>query len=219
MLFGFHYKENFNYPYIAKSASEFWHRWHISLSTWLRDYVYINIGGNRVSNLRRHINLLIVFFCSGLWHGAKFTFIGWGLVYGFCIMFENLGLKKLLNKSSFFAHCYLLLVAITGWVIFRADTMTYAMDYIRTMYIPSSFKMTVLLENNVIFAMILGILLSYDWRKLYKSTIIRFTSKKNYHQIFTYEKVLGFIISTLLFVISLASIVSSSHNPFIYFRF
>ena len=221
MLFGFHYKENFNFPYIAKSASEFWRRWHISLSSWLRDYVYINLGGNRVVTWRKHVNVLIVFFCSGLWHGANTTFVCWGLLYGVCIMLESMGLKKLLMKVPPLAHVYLLLIAITGWVMFRADSMTYASDFISRMYsFNAGWQETVTLENNVLFAMLVGCILSYDWRKSYIKICRGLARKqKNYHVIFTIQKVAAFVISTALFVVSVASVISSSHNPFIYFRF
>lgn len=221
MLFGFHYKENFNFPYIAKSASEFWQRWHISLSSWLRDYVYINLGGNRVAAWRKHINVMLVFFCSGLWHGANTTFICWGLLYGVCIMIETMGLKRFLVKLPLLGHIYLLLVAITGWVMFRADSMTYASDFISQMYsFNAGWHETVTLENNVIFSMLVGCLFSYDWRKSYiKLCCVIARKQKNNHSFFIIQKVLAFMISTVLFIVSVSSVVSSSHNPFIYFRF
>ena len=158
MLFGFHYKENFNYPYIARSATEFWRRWHISLSTWLRDYVYISVGGNRVVPWRRYLNVLFVFFCSGLWHGANITFVCWGLLYGIFIVIENIGLNKLLKKYNLLAHIYLPMLATTAWVIFRADDMSYASAFISKMYLlqGSDWHVSVKLEHNVLFAMILG---------------------------------------------------------------
>lgn len=222
MLFGFRYKDNFNFPYIAKSASEFWHRWHISLSTWLRDYVYINIGGNRVASWRKHFNVIFVFFCSGLWHGANTTFVCWGLLYGICIMLENMGWKKVIHKFSTIGHIYLLLVAITGWVMFRSDSMTYAGEYIKKMYLVDFTQMhcSVVIENNIIFAMLLGVILSYDWRNLYKKVCMYFAVKFNKRsEVFMAHRVAAFMVSTILFVISIASVISSSHNPFIYFRF
>lgn len=212
MLFGFHYKENFNYPYMAQSAAEFWRRWHISLSTWLRDYVYIHLGGNRGSSLKTYRNVLLVFLCSGLWHGANMTFVCWGLIYGFFIVFENMGLKKLLKKIGPLSHVYLLLVATTAWVLFRADTMSYGYEFIRKMYIPSSVGPTMAISKNVIFAMIIGSILSYDWRPLYKYIIIKAKA-------FKVAKIVSVVVALFLFVISVTSIVSSSHNPFIYFRF
>ena len=221
MLFGFHYKENFNYPYIAKSATEFWRRWHISLSTWLRDYVYINVGGNRVAPWRRNLNVLFVFFCSGLWHGANVTFVCWGLLYGIFIVLENIGLNKLLKKSSILAHIYLPVLAITAWVIFRADNMSYAGAFISKMYLLSGidWSMSIKLEHNVVFAMLLGIAFSYDWRSMYKKVCVGIVRKMRCKKLFFVQKVLGIAMSIFFFVISVASIMSSSHNPFIYFRF
>lgn len=221
MLFGFHYKENFNYPYIAKSATEFWRRWHISLSTWLRDYVYINVGGNRVAPWRRNLNVLFVFFCSGLWHGANVTFVCWGLIYGMFIVLENIGLNKLLKKSSILAHIYLPVLAITAWVIFRADDMRYAGAFISKMYLLSGidWSMSIKLEQNVVFAMLLGIAFSYDWRSMYKKVCVEIVRKMRCKKLFLVQKVLGIAMSIFFFVISVASIMSSSHNPFIYFRF
>lgn len=221
MLFGFHYKENFNYPYIAKSATEFWRRWHISLSTWLRDYVYINVGGNRVAPWRRNLNVLFVFFCSGLWHGANVTFVCWGLIYGMFIVLENIGLNKLLKKSSILAHIYLPVLAITAWVIFRADDMRYAGAFISKMYLLSGidWSMSIKLEHNVVFAMLLGIAFSYDWRSMYKKVCVEIVRKMRCKKLFLVQKVLGIAMSIFCFVISVASIMSSSHNPFIYFRF
>ena len=221
MLFGFHYKENFNYPYIAKSATEFWRRWHISLSTWLRDYVYINVGGNRVAPWRRNLNVLFVFFCSGLWHGANVTFVCWGLLYGIFIVLENIGLNKLLKKSSILAHIYLPVLAITAWVIFRADNMSYAGAFISKMYLLSGidWSMSIKLEHNVVFAMLLGIAFSYDWRSMYKKVCVGIVRKMRCKKLFLVQKVVGIAMSIFFFVISVASIMSSSHNPFIYFRF
>ena len=103
-LFGFKYKENFNYPYISKTVGEFWHRWHISLSTWLRDYVYINLGGNRSGKLKYYFNILFVFLCSGLWHGANMTFVLWGIWYGIFIIIESLFLKDFLQNKKLLSH-------------------------------------------------------------------------------------------------------------------
>ena len=149
------------------------------------------------------------------------TFVCWGLLYGVCIMLESMGLKKIFDKVPLLSHVYLLLVAITGWVMFRADSMTYARDFICQMYtFNAGWQETVVLENNVIFAMLVGCLFSYDWRKGYiKLCCVLARKQKNNHSFFTIQKILAFVISTLLFVVSVSSVVSSSHNPFIYFRF
>lgn len=220
-LFGFHYKENFNYPYISKSISEFWRRWHISLSTWLRDYVYINLGGNRVAKWHYYLNLLLVFLLSGLWHGANTTFVVWGVWYGIFIIIESIGLAKFLKEKNFVAHIYALIVIIFGWVIFRADSLAYAMNY---WYAMLEFKGSFVydakpyMQKDIIFALAVGVLLSYDWRPLYKRFVITY-AKGNYHVRFFICKLISYITALLLFTISVASIISSSYNPFIYFRF
>lgn len=121
-MFGFNFLENFNYPYISKSIKEFWRRWHISLSTWFKEYLYIPLGGNRKRKLFTYINLLIVFFATGLWHGASYNFILWGLFHGFFLVIERIFLGKLLekNKLKFINHIYVIFVFVIGWVLFRA---------------------------------------------------------------------------------------------------
>ena len=223
MMFGFRYKENFNYPYIAKSAGEFWRRWHISLSTWLRDYVYIPLGGNRLGKYKKVRNVLVVFMLSGLWHGANSTFVCWGAMFGVFIALESLGFSNVLKKSKLFAHIYLILIAITGWVIFRADTLNYAEDYIMKMYgllNPDNMVQfsAISIENNVAFALAIGVILCYDWRPAYKKSVMKISSVVG-KNVFEIEKVLGYALAVSLFVVSAMSIVSSSHNPFIYFRF
>lgn len=187
----------------------------------MRDYVYINVGGNRVAPWRRHLNVLFVFFCSGLWHGANVTFVCWGLLYGFFIVLENLGLNKLLKKSGLLAHIYLPMLATTAWVMFRSDDMSYASAFISKMYMLNGidWHMSIKLEHNVIFAMIVGVILSYDWRNCYKKACLLVVKKMQNRKAFMVQKVLGIALSILLFVVSVASIMSSSHNPFIYFRF
>lgn len=144
LCFGFHFKENFNYPYISASIQEFWRRWHISLSTWFREYLYIPLGGNRKGKAKTYWNKLIVFFCTGLWHGANWTFIVWGLWHGFFIVAED-AVKKLFGLEkhgkggrnpacAVLKHLYTLLVVLVGFVIFRADNMGQAFSMIGAMF-------------------------------------------------------------------------------------
>lgn len=144
LCFGFHFKENFNYPYISASIQEFWRRWHISLSTWFREYLYIPLGGNRKGKAKTYWNKLIVFFCTGLWHGANWTFIVWGLWHGFFIVAED-AVKKLFGLEKHgkdgqnpacvvLKHLYTLLVVLVGFVIFRADNMGQAFSMIGAMF-------------------------------------------------------------------------------------
>ena len=225
LMFGFHYKENFNYPYIAKSAGEFWHRWHISLSTWLRDYVYIHLGGNRSGLYKTCRNIMLVFLCSGLWHGANITFVCWGGIYGLCGVLEKLGLRNFLHAHYIFAHVYLLLVALAGWVMFRADSVSYACDYLAVMYGlgPSGWQALALTQpvaTNIWAAIALGVFFSCDWRPVYKRIVRSLARACGRAQVaFLSAKLLSYGVAVLLFVVSAASIISSSYNPFIYFRF
>ncbi len=217
-MFGFHYRENFNYPYISKSVSEFWRRWHISLSTWLRDYVYINLGGNRVGRWHYNANVLLVFLLSGLWHGAKMTFVVWGVWYGVFIILENLFLRRFLQTRQRLAHLYALLVIVFGWVLFRADTVRLAAKFWRQMLSFQSLTLVnvaELLQNDVIIALLLGCVFSYDWRGAYKRFVLRNAS----HGRFLACKVASYVAGGCLLLLSIMSVLSSTYNPFIYFRF
>jgi len=133
-MFGFHFLENFNYPYISQSLTEFWHRWHISLSNWFRDYLYIPLGGNRISPRRTYLNLVIVFFLCGLWHGAAWNFVFWGLFHGAFLVAERMGLSRVLaGWRAPWRHVYLLLVVMVSWVFFRASTLSHAWSFLAAM--------------------------------------------------------------------------------------
>ena len=212
-MFGFHFLENFNYPYISKSVSEFWRRWHISLGTWFRDYVYFPLGGSRVKKKSRLVfNLLVVWFLTGVWHGANWTFVVWGLMY-----FVILTLEKLLNfpqKLKFFSHIYTMLFVIIGWVIFRAESLTQAVDYLKTMFFVSGAPLfdnkAIFFLDNYKFYLIAGILASFPIMQKIKEKI-----KIN-------PTVYGCVSTVCLFVmfaISLTFTIKGSYNPFIYFNF
>ena len=217
MMFGFHYKENFIYPYISKSVGEFWRRWHISLSTWLRDYVYFNVGGNRVSSIRFCFNTMLVFLLSGLWHGANFTFVLWGGWYGVFLILEKFILKKYLKNQEYFAHIYTLLVIVFGWVIFRADTVMYALEYWVAMLGGHNFLSDYIIlftQKDTWLAIILGLFFSYDWRDFYKNAVIG-VGEKLTHKRFLFFKITSFIAALIIFWISLSSIMSSTYNPYL----
>lgn len=217
-LFGFKYKENFNYPYISKTVSEFWRRWHISLSTWLRDYVYINLGGSRTGKYRYYFNVLVVFLCSGLWHGANMTFVLWGAWYGVFIILESIFLKKFLQNKAALAHIYALLVIVFGWVMFRADSVSYALNYWLQMLKVDTLNLETVqefLQNDVLLAMALGVIFSIDWRTPYKKLVTR---RKTQLRFWAF-KAAGYVCAFLLFTLSVMSIMSNTYNPFIYFRF
>jgi alginate O-acetyltransferase complex protein AlgI len=130
-MFGFHFLENFEHPYVARSITEFWRRWHISLSTWFRDYLYIPLGGNRLGPARTYANLVLVFLLCGLWHGANATFVVWGLYHGAFLVFERAGFGAwLARRPRWLGHAYALLVVMVGWVFFRADTTSQALAFL-----------------------------------------------------------------------------------------
>ena len=216
-IFGFKFLENFNYPYISKSITEFWRRWHISLSTWFKEYLYIPLGGNRVSRSRTYINLFIVFLATGIWHGASWNFIIWGLWHGFFIILERItGWHKkeggwLLNSLK---HVYTILIFVIGWVMFRADTMSYAWNYLKNMFgFISEHKIVYDIEYYVegieLVAFAVALLCAVP---LFRGIL---TLPPRYKKCYSLIN----IWLLLLFVASAASIAASTYNPFIYFRF
>ena len=213
LMFGFHFNENFNYPYIAKSVTDFWRRWHISLSTWFRDYIYIPLGGNRVKKSRWILNLLAVWLLTGIWHGANWTFILWGLFY-----FSILITEKLTNfpqKLGFLSHIYTMVIVILAWVMFRANDIASGFRYIGYMFgihssgIFDSTALTYLSQFKIY--LIIGIIASLPIKKYFDDKI----SKKQSSIYYYFE---GIYISTI-FIICIANLLASSYNPFIYYNF
>ena len=216
-VFGFKFLENFNYPYISKSITEFWRRWHISLSTWFKEYLYIPLGGNRVSKRRNLFNLFVVFLATGVWHGASWNFIFWGLWHGAFIIFEKItGWHKKEGglKINIAQHIYTMFAFVIGWVMFRADNMAYAWDYLKNMFGLISehkitYKLPYYIDNIEIITFAVAILCAMP--------IFRGMLEVKYER-----KVLRTIINIwliVLFVLSASSIAASTYNPFIYFRF
>lgn len=218
-MFGFHFLENFNYPYISRSITEFWRRWHISLSTWFRDYIYIPLGGNRVkSKTRLFFNLFVVWLLTGIWHGANWTFIIWGLMYFLLLCFEKvtgLDQKETFNIPR---RVYTLLFVMIGWVIFRAENISLALEYLKTMAGSGKVKFwidtdSLYLKENIIF-FISGIILSTPVIKLLGIKMKMFSRKlENCMEVISAAIILG------LFLISISYLVKGSYNPFIYFNF
>ena len=214
-MFGFHFLENFNYPYISTSITEFWRRWHISLGTWFRDYVYIPLGGSRVNTQKLIRNLFIVWLLTGIWHGANWTYIVWGLMYFVLLAFEKVILKKKSNNTSinFIYWLYTIIFVMIGWVIFKSDSLMAAVKYIgylfninRTTFIDGVF----IDELKFIKVYLsIGIICSMPIVPWLKSKI-----KKN-----IWSDSIVTIALLGIFVLSIASIVGSSYNPFIYFNF
>ncbi len=216
LIFGFKFLENFNYPYISRSITEFWRRWHISLSSWFKEYLYIPLGGNRVSKKRNYFNLFVVFLATGIWHGAAWNFVFWGLWHGFFIIFEKITgwYKKEGKFIKLIQHMYCILIFVIGWVMFRADNMQYALQYIQNMFGFVSehkiiFKMSYYIDNIEIIAFVAAFLCATP---IFDRIL----------QISYQHKVCRALVNIwlgVLFVVSTAFIAASTYNPFIYFRF
>ena len=214
-MFGFHFLENFDYPYISTSITEFWRRWHISLGTWFRDYLYIPLGGSRCSKWRNILNLLIVWTLTGIWHGANLTFIVWGLMYFVLLVIEKT--TGIINKKgkvlNAFKWLYTIFFVIIGWIVFRADTLSDAVIYLKTVFglngnTFSDGLFTGWFSQNVILLIIGGLLSTPVFKWL--------TNKAKGNAA---AKWIGVVGLCGLFVLSVASLVSNSYNPFIYFNF
>lgn len=208
-MFGFHFAENFNYPYISKSATEFWRRWHISLGSWFRDYVYIPLGGNRCSRWRWVMNLFTVWALTGIWHGANYTFFVWGLFYFVLLMVEKF--TSFPQKLGMFAHVYAMVAVMIGWVMFRSENLGAGISYIGMMFGAGSIGLADdyfwLYFSQTASVLMVGIILSLP--------IIPWL-KKNGGEI--YENIEPFAAFGL-FLLTLVVTVSASYNPFIYFNF
>lgn len=215
-MFGFTFKENFNYPYISASCTEFWRRWHISLSSWFREYLYIPLGGNRNGTAKTYRNLMIVFFCTGLWHGASVQFIVWGMYYGVLLVLERLFLGKLLAKLPVVNRVYTLVSVLVGWVIFRAGGMRAALQTIAAMFIPTAGSpahplpryldshLLTLLVFGIVFCGLIQVLLPKLKAALYTETHITTVQAA---------------VQLILFFLCITMLVAGTYNPFIYFRF
>ena len=212
-MFGFHFLENFNYPYIAKSITDFWRRWHISLSSWFKEYVYIPLGGSRKTIARTVINLLIVWFLTGLWHGASWNFVVWGLYFGVLLIIEKFVLKKVLDKMpSFIRHLYTLFFVIISWVIFACPTLEDGLNYISIMF---NFNNEIISTESIYLIsthFVLFIIAIIGCTPIFK----KIKEKLKNNKIFM---IIEIIICLVLFFISLSFLVGSTYNPFLYFRF
>ena len=215
-IFGFTFLENFNYPYISKSITDFWRRWHISLSSWFRDYIYIPLGGNRVKKSRWIINIFIVWALTGLWHGASWNFMLWGLYYGIILVIEKLFLKKFLEKSpNFIRWLYTIILIIIGWTIFRIEDISLLGETLSKMII---FEKTNWLEfirlnyHLVSYSiyLVLGIIFMFPWAD---NCIKKANNNQGVIHIINNLFILG------IFVISILFLIKDTYNPFIYFRF
>ena len=219
LMFGFHFVENFNYPYIAKTATEFWRRWHISLSSFLRDYLYIPLGGNRSHAWR---NLFVVWFATGLWHGASWNFILWGLFFGVLIALERLGLRNLLEKlPGFISHFYLLFAVLISWVIFYFTDLSRAAQYLGIMFglsgQPLTNSQTLLALEGNLFWLILAVVFCLPLARIASQQITAAAAVSRPRQI-----ILGILVPVMnlgILLICTAMLSGQSYNPFLYYRF
>ena len=226
-MVGFDFKENFNYPYVAKSIQDFWRRWHISLSSWFRDYVYIPLGGNRAGKVRTYVNLLIVFLVTGLWHGASWNFIVWGLYHGAFQLIERFGLGRRLERGwAPLAHLYTLLVVMIGWVFFRAATLTDAVIYLRKMAgldgVSSqlvAYPPTYFINTETVGSLVIALVCCTPVYHRFQTSWARFQlgiTKPAVRYTLDSVYVLGLVG---LFVMAVMYLAADTYNPFIYFRF
>jgi alginate O-acetyltransferase complex protein AlgI len=227
-LFGIDFLENFNYPYAARSLTEFWRRWHISLSTWFRDYLYIPLGGNRLGPIRTYLNLVTVFFLCGLWHGASWTFAAWGLFHGTFLVLERCGLGRVVDSLWVpVRHFYTLVVVAAGWVLFRADTFNHALAFLEAMgglghgtglaYHPALY-----IDTQVVLALIAGVIGSMPFvpsTGRLESDLLGHASGRASWLLRHGLAVTELAALSLLFVASAMSLAAGTYNPFIYFRF
>lgn len=214
MMFGFHFHENFDYPYISASIREFWRRWHMSLSGWFKEYLYIPLGGNRRGKFRTVVNKMIVFVCTGIWHGASFNFLFWGIYHGFFLMLEEyipfIG-KKGGKLKSFFQHVYALLVVCVGFVFFRADTMKQGCFWIREMFTDFGWKASTM---SLTLQQLTPVYLVTLAAALVAAVPVNSMLKKyKWYEGFTY------VLSLAGFALCVLSLAGGTYNPFIYFRF
>ena len=217
-MFGFTFKENFNYPYISQSMQEFWRRWHISVSTWFKEYLYFPLGGNRKGKVRTALNKLIVFFCTGLWHGASLNFIVWGLLNGVFMMAESYGIINTKKFPRVLRHCYAVLVTVIAFVFFRADDLGTACRFISRMFDPTkgsgagTSMFLAQLTPMYLTMLALAVLFSMPVVSAVKS---RLSSPKA----LAAGEVCTFGVSLVLLAVCIITLSSASYNPFIYFRF
>ena len=219
-IFGFKFLENFNFPYISKSITEFWRRWHISLSTWFRDYIYIPLGGNRKGIKRQIINMLIVWLLTGFWHGAEWNFVLWGLYYFIFLVLEKFVLNKFLDKlPNVLKHVYAIVVIYFGWILFRCDSMELLKHYFNALF---SFNFSAMSFNEILIYLesyyvyfILAIIFSTP---VYYKLVEKISSVKN-KKLKLVLDIIHYLGLIVIFIITIMFLAYSSYNPFIYFSF
>jgi alginate O-acetyltransferase complex protein AlgI len=226
-MFGFDFLENFNFPYIAVSIKDFWRRWHISLSSWFRDYLYIPLGGNRLGKLRTYINLIIVFFITGLWHGASWTFVAWGLLHGVFLMLEKLTngrLPGVLWKP--FRYVYVLFIVVMAWVLFRAETFSYAWNYYNVLFGQSSGRIdpiaySKIINNEFYIFFVISVISATGFFRHFTGFVELKLKRDTKAGIFIaelFQTGYAVFLALILFICSVY-LITNTYNPFIYYRF
>ena len=219
-MFGFKFLENFNFPYIAKSITEFWRRWHISLSSWFRDYVYIPLGGNRKGKKRQIINMFIVWTLTGFWHGAEWNFIFWGIYYFIFLVLEKYVFKNIIKKMpSFIGHIYTLIIVYIGWIIFRCDNLSSLVLYFKSLFTfnitnVSLNELSVYIETYWVYFILAFVFQTPIYYKL-----IDKIDKMKKSRLKIVLNIIHYSVLLIIFIIAVMFLAYSSYNPFIYFRF
>lgn len=215
-MLGFQFGENFLYPYTSLSIREFWRRWHVSLSSWFKEYVYIPLGGSRQGQKRTCVNLFLVFLLTGAWHGANITFVVWGVYYALLLILERLFLGRVLDKNPIkvFNWIYSMFFVMLGWVLFRSDSISQAMEYVRQMFsgAPSDAMLIMAMPAKIMLALPVGL--------LFTGVIQRFVGKQ-YEKIkdCLWIKIGDLCVQTVILILSILMLVNGTYNPFIYFQF
>ncbi len=223
-MFGFRFLENFSFPYAAKSLTDFWRRWHISLSSWFRDYLYIPMGGNRHGAVRTLFNLVTVFFLCGLWHGASWSYVVWGLFMGAFLVFERIGLRSFMDRRpDFMRHVYLLLLVAVGWVIFRSPDMGYAVTYLKAMSgfgAPAgAYEVGLYLDPVTVWALVAGVIGSMPWLPRLVARVECWAESGARLRLRLVLELTGHLALAAIFLLSAMELSAGTYNPFIYFRF
>lgn len=220
-MIGIHYLENFDYPYISRSVTEFWRRWHMSLGSFFRDYVYIPLGGNRKGSVHTYLNLFIVWFLTGLWHGASWNFVLWGLYFFIFLVIEKIGLLKLLSKAKIVSHIYLALIVYFGWILFRFTDVNSIVNAFKTMFLVgdvsfTSFETTTVVLSNMFILLFSAIVSTPVVKRIGEILRYSYMDKTVMSVLYAIGRIL---IPVLLLILSTAALVGDSYNPFLYFQF
>jgi alginate O-acetyltransferase complex protein AlgI len=216
-IFGFRFLENFNYPFISRSISEFWRRWHISLGSWFRDYVYIPLGGNRVNRGRMLLNIFVVWFLTGFWHGAEWNFIIWGLYFGVMLTLEKFFFKKFLREHKIFGHIYTLFFVTVSFMIFAGGNLSQALGFVGGLF--GFGKMPLISTEAIYYFKSYGVVLviaAIGATPLPKKALEYARQKTNGSKWLDAAEIVALL---LLVIIATSYLVDGSFNPFLYFRF